>query len=112
MKDIESMIREMREYNRFQKAEHKYNRVQKILSSEKYLIEVFFHPQAAKQLGTSVDYCEVHGMKNVQNLFNLRVNNNGGIKTIRVYANGKPFKTINFSGNYIDSLRYKEISLF
>lgn len=112
MTEIESLMRVIERRQKAQRAEYKYNRVQKILSSETYLIEVFFHPTAAKRLGMLADFCEVHGMKNVQNLFNLRTRNNGGIKTLKVYANGKSFRTINFSGNEIETVEYKPIFLF
>lgn len=112
MREIEILMREMRKSQKAQKLQYQYNRIQKILSSEKYMIEVFFYPTAAKRLGTNVDFCEIYGMKNVQNLFNLRMKHNGGIKTVKVYANGKSFRTINFSGNETETVNYKPVFLF
>ena len=112
MREIESLMREMKKAQKARKLQYKYDRIQRIVSSEKYLIEVFFHPQTAKRLGANADFCEIYGMKNVQSLFDLRMKHNGGIKTVRVYANGKPFRTINFKGNEIETVEYKPIFLF
>ena len=112
MKEFESLMRSMRNQRKQQKLENRYNRIQKILSSEQYLVEVFFHPQTAKRLEMNADFCEVHGIETVKNLFNLRCKHNGGISKLKVYANGKCFRTINFSGNEIETKNFQSVNLF
>lgn len=112
MREFESLMKSMRNQRKQQQLENRYNRIQKILSSELYLVEVFFHPQAAKRLELKADFCEVYGIETVKNLFNLRCKHNGGISKLKVYANGKCFRTINFSGNEIETKQYSTVNLF
>ena len=112
MKEFESLMRSLRNQRKQQQFENRMNRIQRILSSEQYMVEVFFHPQTAKRLEMKADFCEVYGIETVRNLFDLRCKHNAGISKLKVYANGKCFRTINFSGNEIETKQYSTVNLF
>ena len=116
--DVESLINA---FNRYSNREKRYRtekkkvqkleRAKRIFSAERYLVEVHFHPNIAKVLGTPADTAEVFGFKRMEELVKLRWENKCGISRLRIYYDGKPFRNFNFSGNETKTIDYKPLRI-
>jgi hypothetical protein len=111
---LEELVSEMRRAQRIQKQEsfeHRIEIVENLKKAEIYEMEISFHPQAAKNIGFSVDLFEVYGFKNLEMLFQLKHHENAGISAIRIYSNGKKFRHISYKHNQIDTVAVNEIQI-